>query len=139
MSFSEILIDLAIGINSFVRKAASKYKLTSSQAFHLLTIPFDGISMSNLANSLGLDNSTLTRNIQKLEKLNLVTRISDSYDSRISKVVLTDEGISLVKMLDTYLEDHNYNILNKIDLETQEHLMTSLEKLSWALISTKDN
>ena len=118
---------------------AAKYNLTSSQVFHLLTIPFDGIAMSILASKLGLDNSTLTRNIQKLEKLTLVTRISDDYDSRISKVVLTEGGVALVKLLDSSLEDYNYNVLEQIDLETQEHLITVLEKLSWALISTREN
>ena len=139
MNLPELLVDLTTHYNALIRSAASQLHLTFSQAFHLISIPHDGIPLSKLAYKLGLDASTLTRNIQKLEKLTLVTRISDDYDSRISKVVLTEGGVALVKLLDSSLEDYNYNILEQIDLETQEHLITVLEKLSWALISTREN
>ena len=80
MNITELLTDLASGTNAIIRSTASMFNLTASQAFHLLLIPFDGIPMSDLALRLGLDNSTLTRNIQKLEKMELVKRQSDNYD-----------------------------------------------------------
>ena len=93
--------------------------------------------MSGLALSLGLDNSTLSRNIQKLEKMKLVTRRSDHYDKRIHLVVLTKSGTDLVGLIEEQLEEQNANILDKIDLDTQEHLISILEKLSWALECTR--
>ncbi len=89
--------------------------------------------MSDLAFKLGLDNSTLTRNIQKLEKMQLVKRNSDNYDKRIHRIVLTQKGASLLMSIEEKLEEQNTNILGKIDLDTQEHLLSVLEKLSWAL------
>ena len=97
MNIAELLTDLASGTNSIIRASASKLNLTVSQAFHLLSIPYDGISMSGLAHKLGLDNSTLTRNIQKLEKLDLVKRQNDNYDKRVQLAVLTNKGNSLLK------------------------------------------
>ena len=82
MNIVELLTDLTTGTNAIIRTIASNLNLTASQAFHLLSIPFDGIPMSGLAFKLGLDNSTLTRNVQKLEKLNLVKRQTDSYELR---------------------------------------------------------
>ena len=101
-------------------------------------IPVDGISMSGLANKLGLNTSTLTRNIQKLEKMNLVKRQQDNYDKRIHHVVLTQEGSALLLLIEERLEGKNANILDKIDLDTQEHLLSVLEKLSWALECTRE-
>ena len=133
MNIAELLTDLASGTNSIIRASASKLNLTVSQAFHLLSIPYDGISMSGLAHKLGLDNSTLTRNIQKLEKLDLVKRQNDNYDKRVQLAVLTNKGNSLLKSLELSLEQQTSEVLEQIDLDTQVHLTTILEELSWAL------
>ena len=133
MNITELLTDLASGTNAIIRASASILNLTVSQAFHLLLIPHDGISMSGLARKLGLDNSTLTRNIQKLEKLNLVKRQNDNYDKRIQLVVLTGKGISMLKSLELTLEHQTSEVLGQIDLDTQVHLTSILEELSWAL------
>ena len=133
MNIAELLTDLASGTNAIIRASASKLNLTVSQAFHLLSIPYDGISMSRLAHKLGLDNSTLTRNIQKLEKLDLVKRQNDNYDKRVQLAVLTNKGTSLLKSLELSLEQQTSEVLEQIDLDTQVHLTTILEELSWAL------
>ena len=133
MNITELLTDLASGTNAIIRTVASKFNLTASQAFHLLLIPFDGIPISSLANKLGLDNSTLTRNIQKLEKLDLVVRRSDSYDRRVQRVVLTKNGTSILTSLENHLDEINSAIIDQIDLDTQENLISVLEKLSWSL------
>ena len=133
MNITELLADLSIGTNAIIRKSASKFNLTAAQAFHLLSIPFDGIPMSGLAHKLGLDNSTLTRNIQKLEKLNLVQRNHDNHDRRIQRVILTNSGTELLELFEHDLDEQNFHIINQIELETQEHLFTVLERLSWAI------
>ena len=133
MNITELLTDLASGTNAIIRTVASKFNLTASQAFHLLLIPFDGIPISSLANKLGLDNSTLTRNIQKLEKLDLVIRRADSYDKRVQRVVLTKNGTSILTSLENHLDEINCAIIDQIDLDTQENLISVLEKLSWSL------
>ena len=89
--------------------------------------------MSDLALRLGLDNSTLTRNIKKLEKMELVKRRSDNYDKRIHRIILTQKGSALLVLIEEKLEVQNSYILEMIDLDTQEHLLTLLEKLTWAL------
>lgn len=132
MNFTDLLTDLASSANAIIRISAAKFNLTTSQAFHLLLIPFDGIPMSALAHRLGLDTSTLTRNIHKLEKLDLVIRKSDTYDRRIQRVVLTANGIDLIESFEEYLIDQNQVVLDMIDLDAQEHLLIGLEKLAWA-------
>ena len=138
MNLAEFLIDVALNTNATVRIASSRLNLTASQAFHLLSIPFDGISMSNLAHKLGLDTSTLTRNVQVLARMGLVDRKPDNYDKRVIRLVLTNEGSKLLKLLEELLEDKNREVLEKIDLVVQEDLLTVLEKLSWALNCSRD-
>ena len=133
MNLPELLVDLTTHYNALIRSAASQLRLTVSQAFHLISIPYDGISMSKLAYKLGLDASTLTRNIQKLENLELVKRKHDSYDKRVQKAVLTKEGIKIIEEIEELLLRMNNSIIEQIDLDTQENMCELLEKLVWSM------
>ena len=110
MNIPELLTNLTTHYNAIFRQYSSQLSLTAQQAFHLLSIPVDGISMSGLANRLGLDTSTLTRNIQKLEKLDLVRRKQDRNDKRILAVYLTDKGRGKVEKIEDFLLDLNFYI-----------------------------
>ena len=133
MNIPELLTDLTTHYNALIRNAASQLSLTASQAFHLLSIPHDGIPMSQLAHKLGLDTSTLTRNIQKLEKMELIKRNRDSYDKRVQKAVLTEKGDEMVELLEEYLLEMNHLIMEQIDLDSQENITDILEKIVWAM------
>lgn len=138
MSFTDLLADVAIETNARIRHVAANLGLSASQAYHLLVIPFNGIAMSALAKKLGLDASTLTRNIHNLEKHNFVMRRADKKDKRIQLIYLTDTGSNAVISIENELEDQNYTILNLMDLDEQELLLASLEKLSWAMVCQKN-
>ncbi|SUZ95026.1 uncharacterized protein METZ01_LOCUS47880 [marine metagenome] len=133
MNIPELLTNLTTHYNAIFRQYSSRLSLTAPQAFHLLSIPVDGISMSGLANKLGLDTSTLTRNIQKLEKLDLVRRKQDRNDKRILVVYLTDKGRGKVEKIEESLLDLNFSMMKYIDLDDQENIPEMLEKLVWAM------
>ena len=133
MNIPELLTDLTIHYNALIRNAASQLNLTVSQAFHLLSIPHDGIPMSQLAHKLGLDASTLTRNIQKLEKMELIKRSQESYDKRVQKAVLTEKGEEMIELLDESLQEMNNTFMEQIDLDSQENITDILEKIVWAM------
>ena len=133
MNLPELLTDLTTHYNALIRYYASRLSLTAPQAFHLLAVSTDGISMSSLAHKLGLDNSTLTRNIQKLETLELVLRKQDNFDKRVFRVHLTKKGRVIVEQFENLLLDLNHSMLKHIDLDDQENIPEMLEKLVWAM------
>ena len=133
MNLTELLVDLTIHYNALIRSAASQLDLTVSQAFQLISIPTDGIPMSKLAHKLGLDASTLTRNIQKLENLGLVKRNHDSFDKRIQKTLLTKRGVEITEDIEEILLQMSNSIIEQIDLDTQENMSELLEKLIWSM------
>ena len=133
MNIPELLTDLTTHYNALIRNAASQLNLTASQAFHLLSIPHDGIPISKLAHKLGLDTSTLTRNIQKLENMELIKRNHDSYDKRVQRAVLTEKGENMVELLEKSLLEMNHSIMEQIDLDSQENITDILEKIVWAM------
>jgi len=139
MNLTDLLTDLSTHYNAIIRDTASQFSLTTSQAFHILSIPSDGISISQLAYRLGLDTSTLTRNIQKLESKKLLTRSVHLYDKRVQNIQLTDKGLKTVASIDLLLKDINYSIMENIDLDSQQNIIDSLEKLSWSLECVREN
>ena len=139
MDFTELITDITIQYTALIRYSAAKFNLTTSQAFHLISIPLDGIPISELAHKLGLDASTLTRNIEKLEKLSLVQRERDSYDKRIVLVICTAEGFAVMEKIENELNEQNFHILDRVDLDLQENMVDILEKLGWSMICHREN
>lgn len=139
MNIPELLANLTTNYNAIFRQYSSRLSLTAPQASHLISIPVGGISMSGLAAKLGLDTSTLTRNIQKLEGLDLVKRVQDKKDKRILLVQLTDKGIKMVEMIEESLLNLNFSMMKYIDLDDQENISEMLEKLVWAMDCVRED
>ena len=114
-----------------MRRIAKDLGLTSSQVQLLLSIPFSSISMTELANLLGIDNSTLTRNLNKLEK-GYVKRTKDYYARRIYKISLSKKG-SVKNIIENKLNEVSIKILSVLNYKDKHDVFQSLEKLSWVL------
>ena len=133
MLTQEVLSNLNIHYNAIIRMSASKIGLTSSQAYHILSIPHDGISMTGLASRVGLDASTLTRNIQNLERSGHVTREPSQYDKRALVVKLSRIGADSLRAIEEDLEILNQKIVGSLELEKQELFLEILEEYVWLL------
>ena len=133
MNFTELLTDLTIQLNAIIRQVAASNSLSASQVFHLIAIPHNGIAMSKLSYKLGLDTSTLTRNIQKMEALDLVSRNRNSLDKRIQILSLSKHGLHTVSQIEESLNKLNHSILNQINLDDQINIIDVLESLVWSI------
>ena len=92
-----------------------------------------GIPLSKLAHKLGLDASTLTRNIQKLENIGFVERKRSSYDGRVQRALLTTKGVKLADKIEVLLLKMNSLIMEQIELDAQQNMCDLLEKLVWSM------
>ena len=133
MNISERIYDLNLEISIIMRKIAKDLGLTLSQVQFLLSIPFSSISMTDLANLLGIDNSTLTRNLNKLEKKGYVKRTKDYYDRRIYKISLSKKGSVKKNIIENKLNEVSIKILSVLNYKDKHDVFQSLEKLSWVL------
>ena len=133
MNMSEKIYDLNLEISIIMRKIAKDLGLTLSQVQLLLSIPFSSISMTELANLLGIDNSTLTRNLNKLEKKGYVKRTKDYYDRRIYKISLSKKGSVKKNIIENKLNEVSIKILSVLNYKDKHDVFQSLEKLSWVL------
>ena len=123
--FEEIL-QLNTNFIFLVRKIAKKNSLTLPQALILLNVSISGSSMSTLANLLGLDPSTVTRNIEKLEVRNLLYREKSTSDTRKVYVYMSGRGKEISKKIEEDLEFQLVDAIgSKIDIAETCLLYTS--------------
>ena len=99
MDVSSELRDLSVQINAIIRTISLRNGLTLPQANILLSIPTTGVSLIDLSNKLGLDISTMSRNIKKLSTMNLVIRERRSHDLREYLILFTDNGDQLASRI----------------------------------------
>ena len=107
MNYGELLSSFLIDLQRLFRADICFKDTTYSQILAIISIPADGIEMSELAWVLGLDNSTVTRLIIRLEKnyrssQNILSVASDliaNNQNRVGKTLKTtmDKG-ALVKL-----------------------------------------
>jgi len=128
MILSDHLIELNIHITAISRQIAKRYLLSFSQYSMIMKIDSSGIPVSKLATILGLDKSTLTRNINVLIERDIVEKIRDNSDFRIYNIFLSNKGENIKKQL--YLDlDYFTNkllALSKNNLKDQLNLLDKL-------------
>ena len=94
MIIGESLLKVCLLINSQLRIIAKSINISYSQLIILLNIPADGISLSALSRNVGIDNSTLTRNIEKIISQELILINPHKVDKRQKIILLSKLGFS---------------------------------------------
>tara|TARA_Y100001968_G_scaffold59198_1_gene50260 strand:- start:181 stop:603 length:423 start_codon:yes stop_codon:yes gene_type:complete len=133
MSITEHLSDVSLNYFALLRKLSSKFDLTLSQSLLLIYVPFEGITISDLSDKLGVDISTMTRNIQRIEKQGLIERSKNLDDKRSIKLNLSKRGKKIIALLNDDITNNLSPILKKYDFEKIEKIKSSLESLGWDL------
>lgn len=78
------------------RNTLEKSGLTYTQYLVMLVLwEKDGVSVSNIANQLGLDSATLTPILKRIESAGFINRIRNVNDERLVEVFLTNAGCDL--------------------------------------------
>ena len=139
MNMIENLSDISLHYFALIRKLSSKFELTFSQALVLLYVPFDGITISDLSQKLGVDISTMTRNIQRIERKQLINRAPNLNDKRSIKLLLSPRGQNIANSLNKEMAENLQKIIDKYDFEQSNQLNNNLESLGWDLYLYRQN
>lgn len=79
---------------------SAELELSPPQTMALLRLDQDeGVPMHHLAGALHCDTSNVTGIVDRLEDRGLVERRTDRHDRRVKRLVLTDEGAELRRLL----------------------------------------
>ena len=104
--------------------------LTMAQCHLLLEIAeLKSAGIVQLAISLGLDKSTLSRTALALEKNGLISRKADPSDGRSHQLRLTGEGRKQISRINREANQFYGSLMNEVSEVDQDRLTENLEEL----------
>jgi DNA-binding MarR family transcriptional regulator len=108
--------------------------LTLAQCHTLLEVGNRGrVSLVDLASGFGLDTSTLSRMIQGLVVLGLVSRLPDEKDRRYVAISLTDRGRELYDRIETTFDAYFEEVMELVPAGKREAVVESIGLFSDAV------
>jgi DNA-binding MarR family transcriptional regulator len=114
----------------FEKNEATCCGVTLSQCHTMVEIArADNISVNELANILGLDKSTMSRMINNLVELGLVTRETDPHNRRYLNIGLTAKGKVLFSEIESGMEQYYSYVYDSLPESKREQILEGLEIL----------
>jgi DNA-binding MarR family transcriptional regulator len=95
-------------------------------------------SMQQVAEELGMDVTTFSRQAKNLEGKRLITRQVSPDDRRVSLLGLTDSGRKVLEKIDRYLADRIERIFSHMSCFERETVIRSLGLLNEAVARAGD-
>ena len=136
MNQGELFTSFLIDLQRIFRTKIVPKELSYSQILAILVIPDDGIEMSELAWVMGLENSTVTRLIARLETNGFVKREKSRVDKRSISVYLKNKGLILQKNIEKKSDAIGQEIFLNDTQSQKETILENLSLFQWALKKT---
>ena len=134
MQLGELLSSLLVNLQTLIKSEVNLDRASFPKIIALSIIPFDGLEMSALSKRMGIDNSTATRLVMGMEKIDWVKRQSALHDKRVTQVFLTEKGYSLQGDLEKQFELIGKAIGESLKTSDRLTISDSLSSLNWALL-----
>ena len=131
------LIKLVRHLETFARRSSLYARV--DRAGYLAMRVLDGlgpVSTNALAQALGLDASTVTRQVAALERGGLIARCPDPADGRSSTIALTAEGRRSMRELEQERRRRIEALVRDWDDAEQAGLASALTKLNSSLVQS---
>ncbi len=106
-----------------------EYGLTQTIALILVSISRNGTPITKLATDLGMQDSSLNRQIKRMDRQGLIEKKRDSFDKRVTRVFLTQKGIENRRMIKQLVADFNKEILSSLDQEEVKQFFNTFDKI----------
>ena len=133
MNQGELFTSFLIDLQRIFRTKIVPKELSYSQILAILVIPDDGIEMSELACVMGLENSTVTRLIARLETNGFVKREKSRVDKRSISVYLKNKGLTIQKNIEKKSDLIGQEIFFNDVPSKKETVLENLSLFQWTL------
>lgn len=90
-------------------------------------------TMQQVADSLGMDVTTFSRQVQTLVKLELVKKVPSAKDRRYYHLQLTPAGITVQEEIDQQMTDYLEEVFSHFDETEKQQILSSIALLNRAM------
>ncbi len=134
MECGELIKQYLLSLLRVFRKKVKGEKYTLPQILILSSIPDNGMDMTSLSEKIGVDNSTATRLIDRMVRLDLVRKRKSHSDRRITIILLTEKGELASEEIENKLDKIGEEIFSQIPMEQQDDIKEALLSFHWTLL-----
>ena len=139
MDYGDKLFWLSVLIQRRYAQICAEYDLTSSQATLLCAIRDEPRRMSYLATALGMTKNALSQLVDRIERRDLVSRVSSEQDRRVIMLGVTPTGKVLAEAVYAEITKRLPDIAENLGAEDQrefERVATAVVDASGVSAST---
>lgn len=97
----------------------------------------DHPSIQQVAETLGTDITTFSRQVQNLIKMNLIEKTPDKTDRRVSTLSLTTEGKFVAELIDRQMNDYFDEVFSFMTEFEQETVLRSVKLMNEAMAKSE--
>ena len=133
MNSGELISSLLIDLQRLFKNEVTFKDISYSQILALMSISDSGVEMSTLSWDLALDNSTVTRLVNRLENKNLVFRKKSKKDKRLIKVYLTKEGEAIQNRVEEKIDFLGSKIESQFSYDKKIDILNNLSSFQWII------
>ena len=138
MEIEEMLRKIVQKKYSYLEKKLKKYELVKGQADLLLLIKDnDGISQNEIATLLNIKDSSMSVRLNKLEKLEYITRVVDAHNLKRKEVYITTLGKSVCGQCRRIVREFDEKMYRGFGKKEKQQLEKSFEKIDQNLKEKK--
>jgi DNA-binding MarR family transcriptional regulator len=128
--FSTIFFELTRVIHRHSFKIQKRIPINLHEFWILmLLLEGDSLSIRQIQRELQLAHNTVSELVQRLEKLKLVKKMTDSRDRRVRRIQITSDGVRLVEQLKDRILELGDQIISHIPEEQQELVIQAFQIL----------
>ena len=89
----------------------------------------DGLTQTALQRAIGVEQPTVVRTLDRMERDGLIERKSSPTDRRAFHIYLTDKGRDCEPMVKAAASELNQSLLQSVSTEEQTHIQSYLQRL----------
>ena len=118
-------------ITKMYNRTAIEYMGSMALAMIVLNIDmYDGTPSTQLGPNMGMEATSLSRSLKKLEKLGVIKRVNDKIDKRKVIIKLTKLGLNRREIAKKTVLNFNNKIFSEINEQEKEIFFTVLHKIN---------
>jgi len=96
------------------------------------------LTAKGIAFKMNLVKSRITKIVSGLVEKNLIQKIDDPKDSRVTLLSLTQQGVNKLNEINKFVDEIHSEVLLRIEPEQRKTLITNLELLKGSMESVKE-
>lgn len=133
-SYGYHFISISVVIKRLIESRIQEYDLTHLQFSILMNLYKNTTTtQKELLKYVYGDEASVTRLIDRLESKGYLKRVQSQEDKRKKNILLTQEGLSLVKKLTHFAKEVNRELIKGLDKDEADQFLTLLQKVNTSL------